>query len=33
LANNGASAGGRGDKWLRANGYQPRSFNPPPLSK
>ena len=33
LANNGASAGGRGDKWLRANGYQPRSFVPPPLTK
>ena len=33
LANNGASAGGRGYKLLRSNGYQPRSFNPPPLSK
>lgn len=29
LANNGAGAGARGDRWLRANGYQPRSFVPP----
>ena len=30
LANNGASAGSRGDKWMRANQYQPVSFIPPP---
>jgi hypothetical protein len=29
LANNGAGAGVRGDRWLRANGYQPTSFIPP----
>jgi hypothetical protein len=29
LANNGAGAGARGDRWLRANGIQPRSFIPP----
>lgn len=29
LANNGAGAGARGDRWLRANGRQPISFIPP----
>jgi hypothetical protein len=29
LANNGAGAGARGDRWLRANGQQPISFIPP----
>jgi len=29
LANNGAGAGARGDRWARANGYQGVSFIPP----
>ena len=29
LANNGASAGSRGDKWTRARQYKPTSFIPP----
>ena len=29
LANNGAGAGARGDRWLRANGYQSTAFVPP----
>jgi hypothetical protein len=29
LADNGAGAGARGDRWLRANGHQPISFIPP----
>lgn len=33
LAYNGAGAGGRGDRWLRANGYQPTQFIPPNTSK
>ena len=33
LANNGAGAGARGDRWLRANGYQSTAFVPPPLSQ
>lgn len=33
LANNGAAAGARGDRWLRANGYQSISFVPPPLTQ
>lgn len=29
LADNGAGAGARGDRWLRANGHQSISFIPP----
>lgn len=29
LADNGAGAGARGDRWLRAKGQQPISFIPP----
>jgi hypothetical protein len=29
LADNGAGAGARGDRWLRANGQQPIRFIPP----
>lgn len=29
LADNGAGAGARGDRWLRAQGQQPISFIPP----
>ena len=29
LADNGAGAGARGDRWLRANGHQAISFIPP----
>jgi hypothetical protein len=32
LADNGAGAGARGDRWLRTQGYQPISFIPPSLS-
>jgi hypothetical protein len=31
LANNGAGAGARGDRWTRSQGYQPISFIPPTL--
>ncbi len=31
LANNGAGAGARGDRWTRAYGQQPISFIPPTL--
>lgn len=33
LANNGAGAGARGDRWLRSKGYQPTVFTPPPLMR
>jgi hypothetical protein len=33
LANNGAGAGARGDRWLRSQGYQPITFTPPPLMR
>lgn len=33
LADNGAGAGSRGDRWLRSQGYQPTIFNPPPLMR
>ena len=33
LANNGAAAGARGDRWLRAQGYQPITFIPPALTR
>ena len=33
LANNGAGAGARGDRWLRAQGYQAISFVPPALRR
>lgn len=33
LANNGAGAGARGDRWLRSQGYQPISFMPPTLMR
>jgi len=33
LADNGAGAGARGDRWIRAQGYQPISFIPPPLMR
>lgn len=33
LANNGAGAGARGDRWSRAHGLQPVSFIPPALTR
>ena len=33
LANNGAGAGARGDRWSRSQGYQPISFIPPALMR
>ena len=33
LADNGAGAGARGDRWLRSQGYQPTTFIPPPLRR
>jgi hypothetical protein len=33
LANNGAGAGARGDRWLRSQGYQPTVFTPPTLMR
>jgi len=33
LANNGAGAGARGDRWMRAQGLPPISFIPPALMK
>ena len=33
LASNGAAAGARGDRWLRAQGYQPITFIPPALTR
>jgi len=33
LADNGAGAGARGDRWLRSQGYQPINFIPPPLMR
>ena len=31
LADNGAGAGARGDRWIRSQGYQPINFIPPSL--
>ena len=33
LADNGAGAGARGDRWIIAQGYQTISFIPPPLMR
>jgi hypothetical protein len=33
LADNGAGAGARGDRWLRSQGYQPITFIPPALRR
>jgi hypothetical protein len=33
LANNGAGAGARGDRWIRAYGQQPINFIPPALMR
>jgi hypothetical protein len=33
LANNGAGAGARGDRWLRSQGYQSIPFIPPALRR
>lgn len=33
LAYNGAGAGGRGERWLRANNVNPTHFIPPPSPK
>jgi len=33
LANNGAGAGARGDRWLRSHGYQSTVFTPPTLMR
>jgi hypothetical protein len=33
LADNGAGAGARGDRWLRSQGYQPITFIPPTLRR